>query len=110
LGSSTNGGGSSIGNFPLPGTGNGTGTSGQNPSGLFPTIEPSSGTPGTGGTPGSGIKTHKPYRASTVADILPLNSGQLSGQAAGLIVLGIGIILVFARISLHKPRSTEGKD
>jgi hypothetical protein len=41
---------------------------------------------------------------------LPLNSGQLSGQAAGLIVLGIGIILVFARISLRRARPAEGKD
>lgn len=45
-----------------------------------------------------------------MADVLPLNPGQLSAQVAGLIVLGLGIILVFARISLRKPRSSESKD
>jgi hypothetical protein len=53
---------------------------------------------------------HAPYRATSVADILPLNSGQLSGQAAGLIVLGIGIILFFARISLRKPKASQHKE
>jgi hypothetical protein len=97
------------GNLTLPGTSGGNGTLGQNPSGLFPTIGPSSGSPGSGSLQGrNAAKAHTPYRARTVADILPLNSGQLSDEAAGLIVLGIGIILVFARISLRK-RPAEGK-
>ncbi|HLX49023.1 MAG TPA: hypothetical protein VKS82_11880 [Streptosporangiaceae bacterium] len=76
---------------------------------MFPTIGPSSGSPGSGSLQGrNAAKAHTPYRARTVADILPLNSGQLSDEAAGLIVLGIGIILVFARISLRK-RPAEGK-
>jgi hypothetical protein len=40
-----------------------------------------------------------------VADILPLNGGQLGGQIAGLVVLAIGIVIAVARISLRKPRS-----
>jgi hypothetical protein len=123
--SGNNGSGSSLGtstgnNFPLgnvtlPGMTGGNGIensiNGQNPSGLFPTIGPSSGAPASGSAQGNnGTKTHAPYRARTVADVLPLNSGQLSSQAAGLIVLGIGIILVFARISLRRQRPTEGKD
>jgi Domain of unknown function DUF11 len=89
---------------PLTTDGSGV-TSGGDSSDLFPTINPSTGSiPGTSGSNG---KTHKPYKASTVADVLPLNTGQISGQVAGLIVLGLGIMLVFARISLRKPRSED---
>jgi hypothetical protein len=102
---------SPLGNLPLPtsGGGTGTGSTGVDPSGLFPTIGPSGSSGPTGGA--TGTKTvHTPYRATSVADVLPLNSGQLSGQAAGLIVLGIGIILVFARISLRKPKASQHKE
>jgi hypothetical protein len=74
---------------------------------LFPTISPSPGAsvPGTA----TGTKAnHGPYRASTVADILPLNTRQLGSQIAGLVVLAIGIVIAVARISLRKPR-TQGK-
>jgi hypothetical protein len=89
------------------GTGTST-TSGGDSGDLFPTINPSSGT--SGANPHTGKPAAKPYRATTVADILPLNQGQLSAQVAGLIVLGIGVILVFARISLRRPRSSDSKD
>ncbi|MGH3155558.1 MAG: hypothetical protein ACRDNF_03115, partial [Streptosporangiaceae bacterium] len=93
---------------PLNSSGGGSDSTGGDSSNLFPTITPSTpSTPGTTG--GSHGKVAKPYRATTVADVLPLNSGQIGGQIAGLIVLGLGIILVFARISLRKPRSTEDK-
>lgn len=92
---------------PLTGSGS-TSTSGGDSSNLFPTIGPSNNST-TGGSQGSKA-AHKPYKATTVADILPLNTGQISGQLAGLIVLGLGIVLVFARISLRKPRSSETKD
>jgi hypothetical protein len=93
---------------PLNSSDGSSGSNGGNSSNLFPTITPS--TPSTSGTTGgSHAKAAKPYKATTVADVLPLNTGQLSGQVAGLIVLGLGIILVFARISLRKPRSTEPK-
>ena len=96
---------------PLLGSGTGTGTSstsgGGDSSNLFPTIGPSSSSP----SPGTqGKSSHKPYKATTVADILPLNTGQISGQLAGLIVLALGIVLVFARISLRKPRSSDSKE
>jgi hypothetical protein len=88
--------------------GGSTNPPGSNPSGLFPTISPSSSaTPGTAGSTSS--KTQRPYRATTVADVLPLNPDQLSTQVAALVVLGIGIILVFARISLRRPKSSETK-
>jgi hypothetical protein len=94
---------------PLVNSGNpGSDTTGTSPGGLFPTIGPSSGTPGSGGT-SHGSKAARPYKATTVADVLPLNPGQLSTQIAGLIVLALGIMLVFARISVRKPRSSEGK-
>jgi hypothetical protein len=89
-------------NLPPLTTGDGSNTSGDS-SNLFPTINPSAGS--TPGSTGSHGKVHKPYKATTVADVLPLNTGQISGQLAGLIVLGLGIVLVFARISLRKPRS-----
>ena len=79
----------------------------NNPGGLFPTINPSSGaTPSTGTT---GSKSQQPYKATTVADVLPLNTGQLSTQVAGLVVLALGIILVFARITVRKPKGSESK-
>jgi hypothetical protein len=119
-GSSNNGGGSSANQEPfdnLPplvsgntGSGSTSTNSGDNSSDLFPTINPSSSSSTPGTTSHGGKAAHKPYRATTVADILPLNQGQISGQVAGLIVLGIGIILVFARISLRKPRTSGGKD
>lgn len=92
------------GSNPLLGTGTDTGNAG----GLFPTISPSSGAsvPPAAGT---GSKPQRPYKATTVADVLPLNPSQLSTQVAGLVVLGIGIILVFARISLRRPKSSQTK-
>jgi hypothetical protein len=93
------------------GSGSGGNNSGGDSSDLFPTINPSSSGNTPGATSHGGKAAHRPYRATTVADILPLNQGQLSAQVVGLIVLGIGIILVFARISLRRPRSSsEGKD
>jgi uncharacterized membrane protein YgcG len=112
-GSGSNGSGGSTQNTnPLAGlsplTTAGGGTNPGNPSGLFPTINPSSSaTPGAPGTTAS--KTQRPYKATTAADVLPLNPDQLSTQVAALCVLGIGIILVFARISLRKPKGSETK-
>lgn len=77
--------------------------------GLFPTISPSSGATAPPAASVGSSKSQRPYKASTVADVLPLNQSQLSAQVAGLIVLGIGIILVFARISLRKPKGSESK-
>jgi hypothetical protein len=90
----------------LPLTGS-HGAGAGNPGNLFPTINPSPGASGSGaGFPGT--KAHAPYRARTVADILPLNTRQLGSQVAGLVVLAIGIVIAVARVSLRKPR-TQGK-
>lgn len=87
--------------------GGGVGTTTQDPSGLFPTIEPTSGPPNAGQLSQQAAKKHTKYRPTTVADTLPLNGGQVNGQIAGLIVLGLGLILVFARISLRRPKAAE---
>jgi hypothetical protein len=90
-----------VGTLPLTG-------SGGNPSSLFPTINPSSGTStAPGGSHGSKA-AHTPYHPRTVADILPLNQSQLGSQVAGLIVLALGVIIAIARVSLRRPRS-QGK-
>lgn len=80
----------------------GSGSS-SNPGSLFPTIGPSSSS--------SGAKTHGlsdrgPYHPSAMSDVLPLNTRQMSGQVAGLLVLALGIIIAIARISVRKPRPT----
>lgn len=94
---------------PLSTSGSTTPLGSNNPGGLFPTITPSSGPTPTPGTSTTGSKTKQPYKSSTVADVVPLNHGLLNGQVAGLIVLGLGIALVFARVSLRKPKGTETK-
>ena len=88
---------------PLTGL-TGTG-SGADPSNLFPTISPSPGaTPAAGGSPAATPK-HAPYHPTSVADVLPLNTGQVGGQVAGLAVLALGIIIAVVRVSLRKPRT-----
>ena len=90
---------------PLTGL-TGTG-SGADPSNLFPTISPSPGAtppiPG-GGSPAATTK-HAPYHPTSVADVLPLNTGQVGSQVAGLVVLALGVIIAVARVSLRKPRA-----
>jgi hypothetical protein len=88
---------------PLTGL-TGTG-SGADPSNLFPTISPSPGTtPAPGGSPAA-TPRHAPYHPTSVADILPLNTGQVGGQVAGLVVLALGVIIAVVRVSLRKPRT-----
>jgi hypothetical protein len=110
-GSSTTGDTQPFDNLPPLSAGDGSGSTGSgDSSNLFPTINPSSGSSGSSNGSQGTKAAHKPYKATTVADILPLNSGQLSGQVAGLIVLALGIVLVFARISLRKPRGAQTKE
>jgi hypothetical protein len=110
-GSSTTGDTQPFDNLPPLSAGDGSGSTGSGgSSNLFPTINPSSGSGGSSNGSQGTKAAHKPYKATTVADILPLNSGQLSGQVAGLIVLALGIVLVFARISLRKPRGAQTKE
>jgi hypothetical protein len=84
------------------------GSTAGNPAGLFPTINPSSGSGQSGTTQGKHGHTG-PYRARTVADVLPLTGGLVGSQIAGLVVLAVGITLAVARVSLRKPRSSPGK-
>ena len=89
---------------PLTGI-NGTG-SGADPSNLFPTINPSPGASGNGGSPAA-TSRHDPYHPSAVADVLPLNTRQVGSQVAGLIVLAIGVVIALVRVSLRKPRTQD---
>ena len=80
-------------------TGNG---SEGDPSGLFPTIGPSSSpSPSSHGSK----SLSGPYKPTTVADVLPLNTSQVGSQVAGLVVLAIGIVIAVARVSLRKPKA-----
>lgn len=89
---------------PLSGL-TGTG-SGADPSGLFPTINPSPSPTGTGSPPATSAG-HDPYHPTSVADVLPLNGGQVGSQVAGLVVLALGVIIAVVRISLRKPRAQD---
>jgi hypothetical protein len=94
----------SSGLSPLTGL---TGTaSGADPSNLFPTISPSpNATPiPVGGSPAATTR-HAPYHPTSVADVLPLNTGQVGGQVAGLVVLALGVVIAVVRVSLRKPRT-----
>jgi hypothetical protein len=88
---------------PLSGL-SGTG-SGADPSSLFPTISPSPGASGTGGSSPASSAGRAPYHPTSVADVLPLNTGQVGGQIAGLIVLALGVIIAVVRVSVRKPRA-----
>jgi hypothetical protein len=101
-------GGTSPGSDLAPLTGLSGSGSGSDPSSLFPTINPSPGTPGTGGSPSAaGSDGRDPYHPTTVADVLPLNNGQVGGQVAGLVVLALGIIIAVVRVSVRKPRTQD---
>jgi len=90
---------------PLSGL-TGTG-SGADPSSLFPTISPSPGPSGTGGSPPTASGGRAPYHPTSVADVLPLNKGQIGGQVAGLAALALGIIIAVVRMSVRKPRTQD---
>jgi hypothetical protein len=95
---------SSLGGLlPLISSNVGSGSvTGANPGNLFPTISP---TPGAPGSSSPSARSHTPYRARNVADVLPLNSSEINSQIIGLVVLGIGVVIAVARVSLRKPRS-----
>jgi hypothetical protein len=98
---------------PLPGSTTGTGSNGStgsNTGGLFPTINPSSPSGSSGTSTVSRSPSRSAYHPKTVADVLPLNTGQVSSQVAGLVVLAIGIIIAVARVSLRRPKTAAEKD
>jgi hypothetical protein len=74
----------------------------SNPSGLFPTVSPTSGAKGKAG------KNPTANDADIVSSTLPLNSRLIGGQLAGLTVLAAAIAIAIARLSLRTERPREG--
>jgi hypothetical protein len=87
---------------PLP---TGAFTSPTDPSGLFPTVSPSSG---SSATPSQAKTDPKQPDATTVSATLPLNSRLIGGQLAGLVLLASAITIAIARLSLRAPRPRDG--
>jgi hypothetical protein len=84
----------------LPG-GSLTNTSPTDPSGLFPTVSPTSGSSGQ-------KKTGKNADATTVSATLPLDSRLIGGQLAGLAILASAIAIAIVRLSLRTPKTPDG--
>jgi hypothetical protein len=87
-----------------PLSGNGIAPS-TNPTGLFPTVSPT--------TPGNqlGLPHVKPRKTVRVADdaaTVPLDSRLIGGQLAGLAVLAGAVVIAIVRLSLRTPKPTEG--
>jgi hypothetical protein len=72
------------------------GTSPGNPSGLFPTVAPSTGTPDP-----THSSSPKHTRLTTASNDTPLDSRFIGGQLAGLAVLAGAITIAIARLSLR---------
>jgi hypothetical protein len=88
----------------------GSGTSSTDPSGLFPTVGPSSSSPA--GTNPAGlppVKPHKTVRVVETAATVPLDSRLIGGQLAGLAVLAGAVMIAIARLSLRAPKPAEDK-
>jgi hypothetical protein len=85
---------STIPPFTLPAI---PGTSPANPSGLFPTVSPSTSTP----DPVVHNSTPNHARLATASNATPLDSRFIGGQLAGLAVLAGAITIAIARLSLR---------
>ncbi len=81
-----------------------TSPSDTNPSGLFPTVSPTSGA----GTEPAKATTDPDTDATTVSSTLPLDSRLIGGQLAGLVVLASAIAIAIARLSLRTGRPHDG--
>jgi hypothetical protein len=97
--------GTSVPDTSLPPLPSGAFTSPTDPSGLFPTVSPSTST-----TPPSSRTAKDPSHpdATTVSATLPLDSRLIGGQLAGLVVLASAIAIAIARLSLRTPKSPDG--
>jgi hypothetical protein len=73
-----------------------------NPSGLFPTVSPTSGAKRKAG------KNQTASDADIVSSTLPLNSRLIGGQLAGLALLAAAIAIAIARLSLRTERPHNG--
>lgn len=98
--------GSTLPGTSLPALPGGAFTSPTDPSGLFPTVSPSTST-GTAASQAQKDPGHDPG-ATTVSATLPLDSRLIGGQLAGLIVLASAITIAIARLSLRAPRPHDG--
>jgi hypothetical protein len=100
--------GSTLPGTTLPGTSlpSGAFTSPTDPSGLFPTVSP---TTSTGAPAGQAAKDPSHPDATTASATLPLDSRLIGGQLAGLIVLAGAITIAIARLSLRAPKSHDGE-
>jgi hypothetical protein len=78
------------------------------PSGLFPTVSPSS--PGPLSPSRRPAKALNRSNARDVSQTLPLNSRLIGGQIAGLAVLAAAIAVAIARLSLRGARSHDAGD
>jgi hypothetical protein len=94
------------------------GTSATDPSGLFPTVSPTS--PGLSTSPSPRSSLSFPtvtgpsrhggtrVRAATTAATLPLDPRLIGGQLAGLAVLAGAIAMAITRLSLRTQRPQDG--
>jgi hypothetical protein len=83
---------------PAPPGGGLTSPADPNPSGLFPTVSP------TSGAKGKAAKNRALNDADIVSSTLPLNSRLIGGQLAGLAVLAAAFAIAIVRLSLRTER------
>jgi hypothetical protein len=98
--------GSTLPGTSLPALPGGAFTSPTDPSGLFPTVSPSSGS--SASDPSQAKKDPRQSDATTASATLPLNSRLIGGQLAGLVLLASAIAIAIARLSLRAPRPHDG--
>jgi hypothetical protein len=97
--------GSTLPGTSLPPLPSGAFTSPTDPSGLFPTVSPSSG---SSAAPSQAKRDPKQSDATTASATLPINSRLIGGQLAGLVLLASAITIAIARLSLRTPRPHDG--
>jgi hypothetical protein len=99
--------GSSLPGTSLPALPSGAFTSPTDPSGLFPTVSPSSSASASS-SGGQATRDPKQSDATATSATLPLNSRLIGGQLAGLVLLAAAIAIAIARLSLRAPRPHDG--
>jgi hypothetical protein len=87
---------------PLP---SGAFTSPTDPSGLFPTVSP---TTSTSAPASQAQKDPRHVDATTVSATLPIDTRLIGGQLIGLVVLASAITIAIARLSLRAPKPHDG--
>jgi hypothetical protein len=101
--------GDSLGGTYLPELPDGAYTSPASaPSGLFPTVSPTSGASTPSAKAEAKAKKAANAEATTVSSTLPLDSRLIGGQLAGLVVLAAAIAVAVARLSLRTGRPHDG--